>query len=342
VPRINSSFTATIRNPGKDSLIEYLVRRFTYHPQEEWQRLLSLKRLELQGVTATGSEKIREGQILKFEVVDYDEPDVPLDFYIVHQSSDLCLVHKPPGMPVHRTGKIFFQTLANLVREQLGNSSWAPLNRLDRETGGLIAFAKGAEAFRQYAPSNPDVIWVKLYAAVVQGRLPAQAGIMSFSLGETGLGEIRTQVQVLADGKPALSLYHVISENEGKTLLILAPITGRKHQLRVHLAELGCPIIGDKIYSQNGAAYLKQLSGELEEADYSSLGARHHLLHAFHLRLEKPGIPPLVGWDWDFGKEFAQYFSPNLIQEWAQGRQFQELVLEAETARLTWQSTKIA
>ena len=296
MPRINSSFTACIRNPGKDNLVEYLIRRFTYHSREEWLALIALGRLELEGKAAHGSESLREGQNLKFAVVDYDEPEVPLDFRILEQGKDLALIHKPAGMPMHRTGKIFFQTLANLVRERLEDTAWAPLNRLDRETSGIVAFARGPEACRDYAPANPDSIWVKFYAAVTRGHLPASSGTIKFPLGETGMGAIRSKMDVHAGGKPALTLYQVLAEKEKQSLVILTPITGRKHQLRAHLAELGAPIVGDKIYSQAGAAYLKQLGENLSESDYTLLGSHHHLLHAFYLRLGTtnatgPGLP---------------------------------------------------
>ena len=116
MPKINSSFTARIRNPGSDRLIDYLARRFTYHTREGWEGLLALGRLELEGAAARGDETLREAQTLRFAVVDYDEPDVPLDFRILERGPDLCFVHKPAGMPVHRTGKIFFQTLAKIGR----------------------------------------------------------------------------------------------------------------------------------------------------------------------------------------------------------------------------------
>jgi 23S rRNA pseudouridine1911/1915/1917 synthase len=334
VPRINSSFTACIRNPQGDTLLSYLTRRFTYHSEAEWINLLGLGRLTLEGVTALGDERPREGQSLKFAVVDYDEPEVPLDFKVVLQTETLGLVHKPAGMPVHRTGKIFFQTLANLVREKLQDDTWSPLNRLDRETSGLVAFARGAEALREYAPAAPNTTWVKFYIAVTEGLLPTKSGSINFPLGETGLGAIRSKMDIHAEGKRALSLYRVLAEHNGKSLVALAPITGRKHQLRAHLAELGAPILGDKIYAHAGSAYLKQLDQELDEADYRVLGARNHLLHAFYLHIQKAPAEAISAFDWDFAGEFSQYFPMETLKIWSKGEGFRELVLAAEQARI--------
>ncbi|MBW8887725.1 MAG: RluA family pseudouridine synthase [Fibrobacteres bacterium] len=338
MPLINSSFTSIIRNPGGANLAEYLSRRFTYHGPGEWDRLLALGRFELEGAPARGDERLREGMRLRFDVVDYEEPEVPLDFRVLERGPELAFVHKPAGMPVHRTGKIFFQTLANLVREELGDDAWAPLNRLDRETSGLMAFARGAEAARTHAPSAPGARWLKLYVAVTRGLPPSLSGAIDAPLGESRDGEgpvspIRSQMHVQAGGRPSLTLYRVIAERDGMGLVALAPITGRKHQLRAHLAHLGCPIVGDKIYADGGRAYMKRLDAELDEADYAALGARRHLLHAFCLRIATDGKPAMEAWDWDVGAEFAAKFKALEARAWCATPACSELMAEAETAR---------
>jgi 23S rRNA pseudouridine1911/1915/1917 synthase len=333
MPLINSSFTSLIRNPGGATLAEYLARRFTYHAPEAWMRLLALGRLELEGAVARGDERLREGMRLRFTVVDYEEPEVPLDFRVLERGPELAFLHKPAGMPVHRTGKIFFQTLANLAKEELGDVAWAPLNRLDRETSGLVAFARGPEAFRSLSPSAPGARWLKLYVAVTRGLPPSPAGAVDAPLGETPGSPIRTRMYAQAGGKPSLTLYRLIAERDGMGLVALAPVTGRKHQLRAHLAHLGCPIVGDKLYADEGRAYLKRLDTELDEADYAALGARRHLLHSFCLRIAAAGKPASEAWDWDVGAEFAAKFKALEARAWCATPAFNELMAEAEAAR---------
>lgn len=331
MPKINSTFTSRVRNPGADTLAMYLARRFTYRTAAEWAGLLAEGRLELEGAVARGDEPLRENMVLRFTVVDYDEPEVPLDFRILERTPDLCFVHKPAGLPVHRTGRIFFQTLANLVREQLGDAEWAPLNRLDRETSGLTAFARGAGAIRAWSPAAPGSRWLKLYAAVTRG-VPPEAGRIDVPLGELEGSPIRSRMHAHAQGKPALTLFRTIAARDGLALVALAPITGRKHQLRAHLAHLGFPILGDKMYSLDGKAYLAQLDRELDEGDYAELGASRHLLHSFCLKISD-GSSVAEAWDWDVGPEFARWFPAVEARAWCATPGFRALWDEAESAR---------
>jgi 23S rRNA pseudouridine1911/1915/1917 synthase len=341
LPKINSSFTAVIRNPGRDSLLDYLARRFTYHSASEWARLLDLGRLELEGTVARGDESLREAMSLRFAVVDYDEPEVPLDYRVLERDGDICFAHKPGGMPVHRTGRIFFQTLANLVKENLGDGAWAPLNRLDRETSGLVAFARGPDALRAYAPGSEGSRWAKFYIAVVRGAPPSPSGAIDQALGEMPGSAIRCQMHPLPQGKPALTLYRTIAARDGLTLLSLSPITGRKHQLRAHLAGLGCPIVGDKIYSLEGKAYRKQLDAELDADDYRELGAERHLLHSFCLRLGLKGEPDREAWDWDVGTAFAAAFKAVEARAWCASPAFASFLEEAGAARAEWEARPV-
>ena len=112
-----------------------------------------------------------------------------------------------------------------------------------------------------------------------------------------------------------MTLYQVLARGDGRSLLALSPITGRKHQLRAHLAHLGHPVIGDKMYADGGRAYLARLERELGPEDHAALGADRHLLHAFYLRIESGGIAREAR-DWDAGEASARYLPADALEAW--------------------------
>ncbi len=335
MPLINSSFTVRVRNlAAVSSLHAYLAERFTYHPEEEWRRLIEAGFIFHNERPGESNTPVNNGDVLRYQVVDYEEPDVPTDYRIVSRDEAVMVVHKPAGLPVHRTGRIFFQTLVNLIREELEDPAWSPLHRLDRETGGLMAFARGKDACSAYSPERGDMRWLKLYTAVLSRPLSESRGVLRHSLAEDKEGPIRSRMIPSDPGKPCVTLFRVVAESQGRQLVVLAPLTGRKHQLRAQLAAVGNPIVGDKIYGQGGRAFLKVVSGEsLDEADWSRLGARHQLLHAFHLRLEKGARRVAEATDWDWSEEFTPYFPKETLAAFTATEEYADLIREIEEMR---------
>lgn len=322
MPYINSEFTSEVLGEG-GALLRYLAKRFTYRNVEQWKTALESAHILVNKHVVKDPEYVlKHRDNITFLVENYFEPNVPIDFHIIKREQGLLYVHKPADLPVHRTGTIFFHTLVNLLRNQEQKITINPVNRLDRETSGVVVFAEDTKAASQHAPFHKGIEWIKLYIAVV----PQKAGI---SVGQEGIWEsyldtregsvIRCQMYVEEQGtshaKKAITYYQILQEKKGFQLVLLAPITGRKHQLRAHLAHYHTPIVGDKIYSLEGAYFLKRLEQELEVGDFEALGANHHLLHCWYTAIHKEGV--LVGeaessqlskdWDSYFTREEMQF-----------------------------------
>jgi 23S rRNA pseudouridine1911/1915/1917 synthase len=312
-------------NEGGVSFLDLLVRRFPYHTPEEWTARILSGRARLDGAEASPETPILPRMVLEYRVEDYEEPAVPLDFLEIAAEGDLALVHKPAGLPVHKTGKIFVNVLANLYRAHKRDDAWTPLNRLDAETSGIVAFARGREALRRFSPGTPDTRWTKTYLAVVQGAL-REPGVHDGPLAEWPEHAIRSRVRVHSDGKAARTHYVPVETSGDKTLVLVRPVTGRKHQIRAHLADLGHPIVGDKVYGHEGRYYLKRLDGDLDSDDIAALQAPHHLLHALALDVRDAEGRGISGIDPHVPEGFSRCFpqlDPETLREALRNNSFE-------------------
>jgi 23S rRNA pseudouridine1911/1915/1917 synthase len=310
---------------GGDSLLDYLSRRFPYHGRAAWLERIADGSVRVDGRNALSALALRSGMRVEYRVPEYAEPEVPTDFRVLDEKGDLVLLHKPPGLPVHKTHRVFVNTLANLFRQQKQDPSWTPLHRLDKETSGLLAFARGPQAFRRFSP-GASTRWVKLYLAVLRGSPPEQ-GVHTSPLAENPGDPIRSRMHPDPSGKPAETRFHVLARRSGLALVLARPITGRKHQIRAHCAAAGFPVLGDKIYSEEGRHYLKRLQAPLTDEDFRALGAPHHLLHACYLEIRDPQGEGIQGLDADLPRAFRGFFpeAESLLPAISQGQAFQAL-----------------
>ncbi len=191
------------------------------------------------------------------EAPDYPAEDGPLE--IVYEDDHLLVVDKPPGMLIHPSRAQFTGTLANLVagyyRRAGQSSAFHPVTRLDRDTYGIVLLAKNAHihALLQAAPVE------KTYHALVLGRPAEEQGLIRAPIARRPLPSLLREVSPA--GKPSVTGYQVLETGAGWSKLALRPFTGRTHQLRVHCAYMGCPILGDPQYGNDRSWALSQALG---------------------------------------------------------------------------------
>jgi 23S rRNA-/tRNA-specific pseudouridylate synthase len=317
--------------PGGVSFLELLLKRFPYHTTAEWTARIQDGRVTLNGAIADPETGVNRGDRLQYQVDDYEEPAVPIDFHEIRCVGDLALVHKPAGLPVHKTGKVFVNVLANLYREFKVDEAWTPLNRLDVETSGIVAFARGRESLRRFSPGTDGSVWTKTYLAVVSlpsSHSPALPDRYDGSLAVWPEHPIRSRMRVTTDvngdGKTATTHFRTLLTSGDKALVLVRPVTGRKHQIRAHLADLGFPIVGDKVYSLDGRYYLERLQGDLGEDAIAALQAPHQLLHAIRLDIRDAEGNGITATDLDLPEPFRRFF-PDATEEFLQDVLMQDL-----------------
>jgi 23S rRNA pseudouridine1911/1915/1917 synthase len=232
-------------------------------------------------------------------------------FHIVHDDADFLVINKPAGLVCHPTKDGERSSVIGRVRLHLGHAEGRLVNRLDRETSGLVVIAKSARVAGELGKLLAGSGVTKIYDAIVHGHVAADSGLIDAPLGKDESSVVAIKNAVRADGAPARTGIQVLCrfdrDSRPLTHLEVSPETGRKHQIRIHLAHIGHPIVGDKIYGGDERRYLRFVEGALTAEDRAALILENHALHARSLGFQ---------WrddDWRFDAPIRPEFSAMLI-----------------------------
>jgi 23S rRNA pseudouridine1911/1915/1917 synthase len=210
-------------------------------------------------------------------------------FNIIHEDAELLVVNKPADLVCHPTKGDAFSSLISRTRIYLG-SEGAPrlVNRLDRETSGVTIIAKTPKVAGELGRVWETRAVEKQYVAIVHGHIGDENGVIDAPLGKDENSRVAIKDCVRPDGAPAQTEFTALKRferAEGKfSSLEVIPRTGRKHQIRIHLAHLGYPIVGDKLYGTDEDLYLALVERRLSVEQRRGLLLPNHALHARAVR----------------------------------------------------------
>ena len=279
-------------------LDQYLVMQFPDFSRSVLQRAIESDTVTINEQPVKRSTKVKQADRVRvwLPVPDRPEPtpeDIPLD--VLYEDEFLAVINKPFGMVVHPARGNWGGTLTNALAfrfQKLSklNGDYRPgiVHRLDRDTSGVILVAKEEKAHRDLGMQFETRKIFKEYVAITQGVLDRDSDYIERRIGHHPHDRIKMIVSDDEEkSKEACSFYEVKERFRGYTLVRCQPRTGRTHQIRVHLASVGAPVLADKVYSGRDAFRLSDLVPHLEKDKDEELLTRQ-ALHALRLRFFHP------------------------------------------------------
>jgi len=205
---------------------------------------------------------------------------------ILYEDEGILAVDKPPFVAVHPGGRHLVDTLIQRVHARYGagfelERGGAPrlCHRLDRETSGIVLVGKHPAAHSDVMVQFERREVEKEYLAIVCGSPAADGGVIDYPIASARASHVELKMAVAADGQPSRTDWRVLERRRECALISCLPLTGRQHQIRVHLAAIGHPVVGDKLYGPDEQLFERGLEGTLSREDLRSLGMPRQALH---------------------------------------------------------------
>ncbi len=256
-------------------LIEWLAGRYRHSSAATWAERIRLGEVLVNGARPEVHQSLKRGQSVEWHRPPWTEPEVDTHFTVLFEDQDLLAVAKPRGLPTLPGGGEFLDnTLLSLVRRDWPEAS--PMHRLGRSTTGIVLFALTPHARNAVQKAWRTGGVRKTYRARALGAPPDRLTIDT-PIGPIAHPLLGTVHAASAQGKASCSEARLLERREGCALLEVTIGTGRPHQIRIHLAAAGFPLVGDPLYAAGGAVMATAVPGD---AGY--------FLHAWRLALEHP------------------------------------------------------
>ncbi|MFZ1085085.1 MAG: RluA family pseudouridine synthase [Terracidiphilus sp.] len=272
------AYTTIISNKHHgQTLLSHLASLYPHSTPQAWQQNLNNGEVTLNDAIASGSEAVASGQTLVWNRPPWIEPEAPLHFEVLLDDPYLLAVNKPSRLPTLPGGGFLENTLLRLVQKQFPQAN--PVHRLGRGTSGIMLFAKTPQAASILeADWNTSKIQ-KIYRALAQNIAEHDDYEILIPIGLVPHPRLGSVWAANPSGKPSKSLAKVISRSTNTTTFEVRLHSGRPHQIRIHLASIGHPLVGDPLYGANGQP-LENLPGLPGDGGY--------FLHAHFLNFEHP------------------------------------------------------
>lgn len=286
----------TLKFAGR-SLMDFLTQRFKYQTREEWERMIGLGKVTVNGKAITPDYLLKKNDIVAYADVR-SEPPVDLNIQIIHEEETFLVVNKTGNLPSHADGTYIRNTLIFLLRERMASKGFRGVlhlaHRLDRETSGIIVAAKTKDAHRALWEQFENGTVKKEYIAIARGVINNASFEVKGYLVPDHNSCISIRKKVVVDDGPdakySATAFEVMERFASSTMVRCRPVTGRTNQIRAHLHHAGHPLVGDKLYGRTDDEFLAYVRN-VKAGNYDLLPwleTPRHFLHASRLIIHHP------------------------------------------------------
>jgi len=293
-------------------LDHYLKRKIPRLSRTKLQQIIRKQLSRADGVELKPNTKVREGQSFLLRRPARPEPPCPRHFSVIYQDEWLLAVNKPAGLPMHASAKFYFNTLTRILSDTYPDEPELQIcHRIDRETSGIIIVARTKAAARVLKGAFSKHKVDKTYVAIVRPRPQWTEKRIDLPLGlvEDPDALINIRMEAREGALPSVTDVTVLETRGDYALVRCKPVTGRQHQIRAHLAAVGHPIVGDKLYGHGDEAFAAYCDNGMSAEMLEQFELPRQALHAAAIVFPHPDTREPFTIDCELPPDLADFFA---------------------------------